>query len=249
MSWFRTEYRFRAPVAVDCSGGGGGAVGVVVSIPVDWDRFWASILPSGFDVVVTGADGVTVLDYERTFDAAARVLTFTIGPVSLPETAAHLLWIYYGNPAETVDRAVSVSVSGPKAGHIEVTAPTSFHHWAPDRFGARFPTARIGVRPSEVLDIHVGAWPLGHHADGGSAGSLEGEEIRAVSVSAKMGVDPADILDVSATRIVEIDGEPVVSVRLSEPPAGDYLLILATTTTTGQIREWRAHVAARDGGP
>lgn len=241
MGWLSTEYRYRAPVTVDCSGGGG-AVGVVTSIPGDWDQFWSVILPSGIDVVVTGADGVTVLDYERSFNAAARTFTLTIGPVSLPETGAHVLWVYYGNPAETVDRAVSVSVSGPRAGHIEVWAPRSWRRYAPEPWGAVSPRENISIKPVEVIDVHVGGWPLAAYADGWAPG----EELRAVSVSSMAGVEAVDILDASAVRIIAIDGEPIVTVRLREPPAGDYLLTVKATTTRGQTWDWRAAVSSRD---
>lgn len=241
MGWLSTEYRYRVAVTVDCSGGGG-VVGVVTSIPGDWDHFWSVILPSGIDVVVTGADGVTVLAYERSFPGA-RSLMLTIGPVSLPETGAHVLWVYYGNPAETADRAVPVSVSSPKLGHIEVAAPATWRRYAPERWGALLPREKVSIKPVEVIDVHVGAWPLAVHASGYRP---QDEEIRLVSVTTSTGAETVSILDQSAVRIMEIDGEPVVSVRLSEPPAGDYLLTVRATTTRGQALDWRAAVTSRD---
>lgn len=59
MSWYSSNWRYRASISVDNTAGAGGAIDITASIPTNWDEFWDNVLSTGNDVRVTDADGET----------------------------------------------------------------------------------------------------------------------------------------------------------------------------------------------
>ncbi len=126
MGWFNEAYSFRAPITIDNTG-----IALVESlliVPPNWDHFWENVLASGLDIVITAADGETVLDFSRalTFDVPTRVGPFTIENYVTPAiTGKVLAWIYYGNPDEVTSRSVVSSISVFMASAIYLGQPTA----------------------------------------------------------------------------------------------------------------------------
>ena len=77
MAWYNSNFKDRYPVAINVLGGpeSAGNEDVQIVVPKDWDSFWSSIRPDGFDVVLTDSEG-NQLNFQRVgYNYANRVLT------------------------------------------------------------------------------------------------------------------------------------------------------------------------------
>jgi hypothetical protein len=66
--WYDSDWKFRMPIVVDVStSSGAGFYGFTLTIPKDFDLFWAGVATDGFDMVLTMADGMTELTDSSTY--------------------------------------------------------------------------------------------------------------------------------------------------------------------------------------
>lgn len=255
MSWYTATpgtvtYTKRAAISVDCTGGGG-SVDVTVDVPANWDDFWTSILANGYDIVVTAADGTTLVTFEReSYTYATRALTLEIDNVTLTAGRVCLLWVYYGYSGETTDRSTTVTPSSAKIGYIELSAPNRLmFQYTPDQWSASRPRSQVVKKSTETIDIAVGGWPLRKRRDDAQyALSLFAEEVKEANVAVYSGAtDVTSAYDETKTRIVYNQGDPIVFARMDAgTDATDYTIRVTVTTTLGQVYEWRGWLAVRD---
>lgn len=125
MGWFSSSYSFRAAITIDNDGVT--ALDTILTIPANWDHFWTNVLASGFDVVITAADGETVLVYERTtWTPASEIGVFSVDGYASPSLVGKVLaWVYYGSPAEATDRSQAVALGTLKDSQIYLGQPTA----------------------------------------------------------------------------------------------------------------------------
>ena len=118
MAYLDSALRFRHPVTV--RGDGTANIDVSITIPQDWDHFWDNVRADGFDVVLTAADGVTVLDFQRaTWTPASRDGVLQVGGLSVAADADtdSCIWLYYGDPS-AADRAGTPTIGSTEPQNI-----------------------------------------------------------------------------------------------------------------------------------
>ena len=129
MAWYNSNFKDRYPVAINVLGGpeSAGNEDVQIVVPKDWDSFWSSIRPDGFDVVLTDSEG-NQLNFQRVgYNYANRVLTLEADNVNFQNrNSIPLLYIYYNYPSQSSDLASSFTVSSPKIGTIALNRPSSY---------------------------------------------------------------------------------------------------------------------------
>lgn len=126
-SWYDSNFKYRWPVAVDITGGGGtsGTYDIEVVIPAKWDLFWDEIRNDGHDIYAVGADGSKLIYARSGFDKANRVLTIQIDGYAVTNNdAIHLIYIYWGYPGAS-DGSAAVTIASPKSGQIFLGTPTN----------------------------------------------------------------------------------------------------------------------------
>jgi len=128
MTWYDANYKRRQHVTVLAFGGQGSkiAVDVTISIPAEWSGFWDNIRSDFKDVIPVNAYN-NKLQFERTSaNYNNRLLTLKIQGLSAFDDAATSIFIYYGNPNETVDHSASLTFPNVgKIGYILLSAPHS----------------------------------------------------------------------------------------------------------------------------
>jgi hypothetical protein len=130
MTWYDSAWKQRQPIAIDASATGDSAVNprdVEVTIPSDWDLFWDNIRSDFFDVIAVSATG-QLLSFSRKSgaDFANRILTLEIDGYGLKGQTISIGYVYFANPDQSSDLAVSTTISTPLAGYIELSRPTAF---------------------------------------------------------------------------------------------------------------------------
>lgn len=128
MSWYEKDYRRRQIIAIDCTGGSSGSatIDVTVEIPKDWDDFWENIRSDFKDVVLTDSNGLLV-DFKRSSaNYSTRTLTMQINDLDIDNAnSTQACYLYFFNPDETVDHAVTFTATSPKTGEILLSMPHS----------------------------------------------------------------------------------------------------------------------------
>ena len=124
MSWFNSDYKYRAAISID-NHGGTNSIEVTVTIPTDWPQFWDVVLSSGNDAVVTLKDGVTVSTFKLSaWDYAANTGTIQIDTFAASTTAAALTcWLYWGKAGASSLQTAFSHTTTPRDGYIEVATP------------------------------------------------------------------------------------------------------------------------------
>lgn len=106
-SWYDPNWKFRQRVTVDHTKAAGALTDFTIPIQVTdlGNPIFARALLSGFDIVVTAADGVTPLAFERSvWDPVGKRLVLYVKIPSLSATADTVLYIYYGCRTSFADR-------------------------------------------------------------------------------------------------------------------------------------------------
>ena len=130
MTWYNTGFKQRQPIAIDASATGDSAVNprdVEVTVPSDWDLFWDNIRSDFFDVVVVSSSG-QLLNFSRKAGAnySDRILTLQIDNYGIKGQTISIAYVYFANPDQSSDLAVSTTIATPLAGYIELSMPTAF---------------------------------------------------------------------------------------------------------------------------
>ena len=156
MSWLDSTWNFRAPIAVDNTGGAT-PIDASVTIPDTWDEFWDTVLSTGFDVRLVAADGVTALTFKRTtWDHPNKSAVFEIdawAPGSSDATCQ--AFIYWGRVGAS-DAATSPTILSPKLGTIELGVPigtvVDARREAP---GTTSPSQNIHKTANETIFVYI----------------------------------------------------------------------------------------------
>ena len=158
-SWYNTAWSHRWPIAIQIFGGAGVAANydLQIEIPKEWDRFWDTVKSDLYDVILTGPDGTSLLDFKRlTTDYANRVLTLQVDAfASHNNDSANLIWLYFGNAAAT-DLASVFTAGTVKAGEIFLGGPVgSIISRATGGGGQDAPQIAITKTSTEEIDVFV----------------------------------------------------------------------------------------------
>ena len=266
MAWLKLTgsddpFRARFPIAVNASALGSSTnKDVLVTVPPTLELFWASLGTDGYDLRVTDADGITVIDHKLTtsgalsYSHANRLCEINVFgqsgavPWEAQQSSIAMLWVYVGDP-DAGDAAATASVSSALTGAMTaeaaadvvlVTDPT------PDR--ARPDNRRAkssGERRAFWFDFSPGL----RTAQRAFSDRLELEEINYIEVSSVSAGSGASIEVEASTRFA---GTALVRVVVSGGSDGtDYTLIVKASTispndSTYQILEGRLLIQVRD---
>jgi len=262
MAWLKLTgsddpFRARFPIAVNASALGSSTnKDVLVTVPPTLELFWASLGTDGYDLRVTDADGITVIQHKLStgFNHGNRVCEINVfgqsGSVAwqAQQSSIAMLWVYVGDP-DAGDAAASASVSSALTGALTaeagadvvlVTDPTP-DLARPDNRRAK----SSGERRAFWFDFSPGL----RTAQRAFSDRLELEEINYVEVSSVSAGSGASIEVEASTRFA---GTALVRVVVSGGSDGtDYTLIVKASTispddSTYQILEGRLLIQVRD---
>lgn len=125
-SWYSTGHLNRAPIMIDDTAGASSPIDVGVTVPAAWAEFWDNVqdTTNGYDVVVTGADGRTKLNFDHSgFSYANKTLTLQIDGYATTATGkADCVWVYW-NKTSPSDEGTAVTITSAKTGYIEIGEP------------------------------------------------------------------------------------------------------------------------------
>jgi len=254
MSWYKDTYNFRTPITLDCSDVGSATHDFEIKIPVDWDYFWDNIRSDFKDVVVTDQTS-KVVDFQRKDGEsyANKTLRLELDAVITPNPVTSggsgtmlQYFLYFGNPAESVDSEGSFSIGSPRQGAVEL--------------GAAFAriVAPFNIRPSvnqpqttfiktstEEIDVFFSVAALLAPRTAQYQKRMNFEAIEKIEVRSfdKDGTNDNGRFKLSLTRFMQ----SVVKVRAKGGSAGaDYALSLLITTTQSQVYDIRCIISVRD---
>ena len=251
MSTLSASLRYQVPLAVPVIGGtlhtplpGQSAR---LTLPVDWDHFWTVTRPDLFDVVLTAADGVTVLPLHRlTANPSARDLTLDVTGWTAPSgQAVCLLWLHFGDPNTTTDPTTGPAATTPLPAALTLARPGGWltAHRDPGR-GTR--TDTFVKRPEEVRDLWVRfAGMAQRRSTSRGVLGLEWPSYAAVTVTDR--ADPPEVQpSMTDPARLRFAGSQYVRLDVRGGAAGqDYDLSLSLTTTLGQRLVFPAVLSVR----
>jgi len=249
VSWYDSDFSYRASVSIDNTAGSGGANDWTLSIPAGWDHFWDNTLANGYDTVLVSEDGSTKLDFERNvWIHASNSGNLRVDAHQLDTTNMHHAWLYYGNASAAADPATSVTISGALTAKAELGFAARARPMVlcrPERPGRTAPTPQIS-KPSTGT-IHLW-WDLGRILQKratASNGKLLYEEIEYAQIEVYDGAsDQSSLYDATATRIV--DGRYVRTLIKAGTDGTDYTPRLTIGTTLDRVLDFRALLQVRD---
>lgn len=158
-----TVWYQRYPVAVDAvTGTSSGTVDVTFAIPAAWDEFWSNVqdTTTGYDIIVTGADGRTLLSFDLSgFNYATRTCTVRIDGLALVGTGKmEMVWLYW-NSAQASNLGAVVTIASAISGYIEIGSPPAYAVVAarPLAPGQQESPQFVQKAPSDITHIH---WDL-----------------------------------------------------------------------------------------
>jgi len=130
MTWYDPNWKQRQAIAIDATGTADSTVTArdsEVSIPADWDLFWDNIRSDFYDVIVVDPRG-QLLNFSRAVgaDYANRVLTLEIDGYATKGQSVVQIYVYFGNPDQSSDLAVSTTITGALNAFVELARPTAF---------------------------------------------------------------------------------------------------------------------------
>lgn len=249
MSWYDQNYRYRIPIAMDNTAGGGGAADLSMSIPTDLDLFWDVVQSDGDDIRITGADGRTLATYDiESFSVANRTAIIEIDNYTCIAATMQQLWLYWSySSASNAESAVTTS--SPLSGYICQEVPTGYVVVVqPERQGSTSPRNRFQKGANEQITLWFDFRGMLHRRAKPSKGSLLLEEIDYVSlVQVEVGAAAqAAMVDATKTRFVDGFVGMVVKAGTS---GTNYTAICRVVTTGGSVArtlEGRAYFTVRN---
>lgn len=264
MAWLKLSgstnpFAARFPVAVDAT-----AVvsstnrDVTVTIPKTLEQFWDLIGTDGYDVRVTDADGITLVDYAwGAWVPSTRTGTLEIYGASgsnnweAQQSSIALLWVYVGDD-DAGDGSTSATPSTPLFGYLSPERPAEIITVADPTPGREVPDNSRSKSSADRRAYWFDFRPVLRRGARRYNDRSEWEEIDFVEVSSETGGSGASIEIETATRY---EGSGLVRVIASGGTDGtDYTLIVKASTripddstgATRQIVEGRLLVQVRD---
>ena len=242
MAWLDTDWRFRAPIAIN-NIGGASTIDVSAEVPSAHDDFWSNVLDTGNDIRVTKADGSTLATYKVTgWNYANKAATIEIDNlVPGSDHATCMAFLYWGK-AGAASAAGSFTVSSAKTGKFEFSAPTGWVlSGSREKAGRTTPTQVIAKTPNEQLHVFVDVTPNLALRTTPANGSSLYEEIKWVQVQVTDGGTPqAAMFDEGLTRFVEHRTRRYIRCHIKAgSDTGIYTLEIKFKTTKSQVIELR----------
>lgn len=155
-----TTWLRRYPVAVDgVTGTSSGTVDVTFAIPAAWDDFWDNVTDTttGYDIIVTGADGRTLLSFDLSgFSYANRTCTVRIDGLALVGTGKmEMVWLYWTS-AQASNLGAVVTITSAITGYIELGSPPAYYTVVarPLVPGQQESAQFVQKSPSDITHIH-----------------------------------------------------------------------------------------------
>ncbi len=246
MSWYNKNYTQRVPVAVDNTAGVGATVDVTITIPPEFEQYWAVVQSSGYDIRVCGPDGITPITFQRSsWTYADRLGVIQVHNLTISAGCMAQLWIYWGYASAT-NAAGSFVAASPLTGSILPVRPGTPQVVArPERPGDAQPAHRIVKGSGERLRIFWDLRPLLllHTIPYNERLAYEElKEIITVDVQ-QAGASVATMVDATLTRL--LDGWIVTWVKAGTT-GNTYTAIVTVDTTLGRRLEARALVYVQD---
>ena len=189
MGWYDEEWQERVPITVYKDTGTSTAIDTTTTIPPSWDDFWSNIDSAGNDLLVTGPDGVTLIDYALSgFNATTRagaILTDN-SPADSQEGSLVLYWLYYRRVATGASNAASFTNTPAFNGQIDLGNPNRqiFNYSRPTP-GSTTPAVRFQKTSIEREFFFVDLTGNLERRTVASAGSLAYEEPAYLYVTAE----------------------------------------------------------------
>lgn len=160
-AWYDSSWLYRWPIAVDAvTGGDSGSVDINVVVPATWDWFWDGVqdTANGYDIIVCGSDGVTLLDFQYSgFNHTNRTLTIQIDAFALAGTGKmELIWLYWYKTSPS-NLTTSFTPASPITGYIYRDGPVSGYSFVADvpLPGETTPRFTVAKKTTETLRIWV----------------------------------------------------------------------------------------------
>lgn len=255
MSWYSESgeaFPFRAAVALDYDLGALNSTDFTITVPVDFERFWANIQATGDDIRITDAIGLTKLTYQlQAFTLATRTCIIEIQGLTPSQiNSATIVFLYWGDD-DVASGAGSFTASTPRSGYVMVGGP------APDAttFIARAQNPGDTVAAEEISKTtgeSFGFWwdisqILNSRQTPYNARTML-EEVKSIVVEVETGGTPSGALfDVTKSRLVS---PGLVRVWLQAGvDATEYIVITKIEITDGQdarIRDLRTILKVND---
>ncbi len=250
MTWYDSNWKQRQAVAVDAVS----TVGDVkapqdfeIPIPDDWDLFWDNIRSDFFDVIAVDPEG-NLLNFSRKSgaDYANRVLTLEVDGYNTKGQSVVKVFVYFQNPDQTSDLAVSTTIASPLNAFIELSRPTALTVSQPLlRPPTTVPQTAFVKASTDEIDIYFAV----DNILGGRAAKYNGrllyEGIDYVNVLSldSSGTNSTARYDEGRTRFVG----SYVRVRSKGGSADtDYALVCRIVTTEQQQIDIRCLIQVRD---
>lgn len=154
MSWYDANRRHRLPISVP--GGATGARDAQLTIPPSLRHFWSKVKSDHYDVVITAADGKTLMPFEfSTWTYASSVGVIDVDDVDARSGECALLWLYYGYPGASASLETSFVFAAADTAYLAEEAPTSrLYSLAPDRPGLTAPSRALAKMAGETVYLY-----------------------------------------------------------------------------------------------
>lgn len=213
---------------------------VEVAIPATLEAFWDNVDANGYQIRVTTADGITLLEWGRTgtFSKTNRtgglkILGASGTPTWQAQVATNTLWLYVGNASITTDAASATATSSPLTGYLSSQAPVDVIQVLPEPPGRTAPLREVSIKTTEAVQVWFDVGDRLGKLREPTAGSDEFEELSLVNLSGLDDGGAATVWAPTKTKLV-YDGGMYVRCTLdaSGLTSGDVVTALATFTTT-----------------
>ena len=270
MSWYRHNYTetdgdgralYRLPLTFEnTSGGSGNAVFSLAGI-ADLDEFWDNVQSDGYDIIVTTAEGSTIIAPTAwdilSFNKTTRTGTIRIQGLTMP-AGMSLYWLYWGKngTAATSQWVSTPAPSSPKTVHLHRGDPLSVE---PSRrilggIGSAQPratTPRHALRKEADAALRV-YWLLDNLKRtklANAAGSTEWDQ-PSVGTHEVVDVNDSDVATMYTVTegrfAVDGDGRVYYSMIVKAGTTGTSYTARATVTTAdGEIQIYNASVIVK----
>lgn len=243
-----TAWRFRRPISIDNTAGGGGSVHMRVTLDTGWSLFWDNVLATGADVRICGPDGRSLLTLKReTWDYANKSATFAVTGLPVEASSMCTAWLYWGN-ASAADAATTPTITTPLTGSIalQATEAARLVTVRPERPSATAPATTIVKTSAEAVRIWWDFAALLELAEAPINGSKVLEELIAVTAVQVLNAaeeHQASMVDLTKTRL---HGAAVTTWAKAGTEATSYIARVTVKTSTERVLECRALLTIQD---
>jgi len=247
VSWYDDAWTHRLPVSVVPDPGNTDDVSIVLQI--DDEEFWSKIQGDADDVLITGANGTTVISRLLTgLVYATRTLQIDIDAVTKVADVTNILWLYFGNAA-AIAPTPGGAVAGAIAGKLDrSTAAARVIKAYPQRAGDTRPRDILTKEAAEAIYVFVDFTDLLQRRPYLYEGRDFLEEPATVTYTCSTaGAAQAAMIDTSLTRWVEAGGRRYAKILLKAgTSATNYTVAVTVVTSEAQTLVARFRLFVRD---